>query len=349
MKNEIKFFLGANSKNGFMSYFKQLQEQNNSVQLLILKGGPGSGKSSLMKRVLTFAREKGHETEIIPCASDPHSLDAFIDYTGGFSMMDGTAPHVQDPLLPGALHHIMYTGDLWDIKALNKNKDKISEISSEISSLHLGAGAYIKAAASLLWENVCYSAQFLDKKAVADFVNKVTLPLTGGDFRPVKTRLLSAVSVGETVVYEKTLSALADKIYVLDDTWGGAANAVLKQICSLGEARGESIIHCPCSVIPEKTDHVIFPERRLAFATKNSFLPVNTGEKIHCSMFYKPFPLSDCMRERLNSSKELITKAQNLVGEAKNVHDDLEAFYVDAMDFDKMIPLYKNILESFYL
>lgn len=348
MKNETRFFLGANSKNGFMSYFKQLQRADSSMQLLILKGGPGSGKSSLMKRVLSHARSLGHEVEVIPCASDPLSLDAFIDYTGGFSMMDGTAPHTEDPLFPGALHHIIYTGDLWDIKKLAKNSDEITKVSREVSSLHDGAGAYIKAAGALLGENVRYSAQFLNPVAVAEFVKECCSLLSEGGFTPEKTRLLSAVSVGEIVVFEKTLPSLADKIYVLDDTWGGAADAVLKAIYSCGKMCGEDIIHCPCSVIPEKTDHLIFPERRLAFATKNSLLPINEGERIHCSRFYSSFPLSGCMRERLDSATQLLTKAKNLIRDAKSAHDRLEAFYASAMDFSRMDGIYESILHKFY-
>lgn len=348
MKNEIKFFLGANSKNGFMSYFKQLQECSDSMQLLILKGGPGSGKSSLMKRVLSHAMEKGHKVEIIPCASDPYSLDAFIDYTQDFSMMDGTAPHVQDPVLPGALHHIIYTGDLWDIKTLNKNSDKIGKISSDVSSLHMGAGAYIKAAGALLQENIRYSAGFLNSKAVADFVKNVAADFCGGDFNSPKTRLLSAVSVGEVTVFEKTLSQLADKIYIIEDLWGGCASTILEQVRSVGKLCGEDMILCPCSVIPEKLDHIIFPKSRIAFTTKNTFLSSSEGEKIHSSRFYTQMPLADCMRERLNSSGALLTRAYGLIKEAKNTHDDLEAFYAEAMDFDRMDNIYESILDKFY-
>lgn len=348
MKNEIKFFLGANSKNGFMSYFKQLQEYSDSMQLLILKGGPGSGKSSLMKRVLSHSMEKGHKVEIIPCASDPYSLDAFIDYTQGFSMMDGTAPHVQDPALPGALHHIIYTGDLWDIKLLNKNSEKIGKISADISALHLGAGAYIKAAAALLQENIRYSSGFLNTKAVADFVKKATADFHIGDYKAPKTRLLSAVSVGEITVFEKTLSSLADRIYIIEDIWGGCASAILEQLRSVGNICGSDMILCPCSLIPEKLDHIIFPKERVAFTTKNSFLSINEGEKIHSSQFYNQLPLADCMRERLNSSGALLTRAYGLIKEAKITHDDLEAFYAEAMDFDKMGNIYESIIDKFY-
>ena len=61
MNTSIKFFLGANSKMGFISYFGQLQDQKNDLRLLILKGGPGCGKSSLMRRVCEYAEKKGNE------------------------------------------------------------------------------------------------------------------------------------------------------------------------------------------------------------------------------------------------------------------------------------------------
>lgn len=41
--------------------------------------------------------------ELIPCASDPDSLDAIIDYDGRLAMADGTAPHVIEAKFPGRL------------------------------------------------------------------------------------------------------------------------------------------------------------------------------------------------------------------------------------------------------
>ena len=46
--------------------------------IMVMTGGPGTGKSSFMKFVAKSALEKGIKTEIFPCSSDPDSLDAVI-------------------------------------------------------------------------------------------------------------------------------------------------------------------------------------------------------------------------------------------------------------------------------
>ncbi len=88
--SKIKFFLGANTSRGFCSFFDQLQ-CNDNWQTYVLKGGPGTGKSSGLKRI---ARESGNElTEYIYCSADPNSLDAVILHNKGVSIADGTSPH----------------------------------------------------------------------------------------------------------------------------------------------------------------------------------------------------------------------------------------------------------------
>ena len=47
----ICFFLGANSPQGFVSRFDQLDCGDPQWHTFIIKGGPGCGKSSFMRRI----------------------------------------------------------------------------------------------------------------------------------------------------------------------------------------------------------------------------------------------------------------------------------------------------------
>lgn len=71
---DIQYFLGANSAGGFFSHYDQLMPTNGKLTR-ILKGGPGCGKSTLMKKVAARAEQLGLQPERILCSSDPDSLD----------------------------------------------------------------------------------------------------------------------------------------------------------------------------------------------------------------------------------------------------------------------------------
>ena len=51
MQSQVRFFLGANSPRGFVSLFSQLEHGEEAWRMFVMKGGPGSGKSTLMKKV----------------------------------------------------------------------------------------------------------------------------------------------------------------------------------------------------------------------------------------------------------------------------------------------------------
>lgn len=348
MKETPRFFLGANSKKGFVSYFDELQEKSNNLQLLILKGGPGSGKSSLMKRVLKHATDKGNCVETIPCASDPQSLDAVIDYTAGFAIMDGTAPHTLDPNIPGARGHIMYTGDMWDPGKLSKNTDNIEKLTETIGDCHRGASAYIKAAAALLDENSYLSGKYIDKEAAREFFEKIASNLKGGKEFKEKRRLLSAVTTGEIKAFYNTVHLYCDKTYVIEDIYGGFADYIFKTVYELAILRNEEIILCPCSLNPDKIDHIIFPSSRIALLKSNDFLKFDGDEKIDAKEFYSFIPMSLSMENRLKKAAELLSDAGGLIADAKLLHDELEAFYVAAMNFKLADGFFEEIKERFY-
>ena len=74
----LSFFAAANGYSGFRSYFDKIFDPSEYTSLYILKGGPGTGKSSFMKRLLAELETEVEECEAIFCSSDPASLDGVI-------------------------------------------------------------------------------------------------------------------------------------------------------------------------------------------------------------------------------------------------------------------------------
>lgn len=93
----LYFFLGANSEEGFSSLYEQLLG-GRFDDLLILKGGAGSGKSTFMRRVGAAVERTGERVVYINYSGDPDSLDGAIFLDRRAAIVDGTAPHGTAPL-----------------------------------------------------------------------------------------------------------------------------------------------------------------------------------------------------------------------------------------------------------
>lgn len=98
VSHEIQYFLGANSPTGFYSLYSELLPPETASVIYILKGGPGCGKSTLMRQVAQQAAQAGETVEYILCSADPDSLDAVVLPRLGAALVDGTAPHGTAPL-----------------------------------------------------------------------------------------------------------------------------------------------------------------------------------------------------------------------------------------------------------
>lgn len=91
---DIKIFAGANTRDGFVGFYDKLKEYFNLKKFFILKGTPGSGKSTFIKNFRNaFA---SHQAFLLVCGSDPTSLDGVIFPDLGVGMIDGTFPHTVD-------------------------------------------------------------------------------------------------------------------------------------------------------------------------------------------------------------------------------------------------------------
>lgn len=89
----LRFLLGANTPQGFVSRFEGVADVEDGWRLLVIKGGPGSGKSTMMKRIAAALETEYDNIEMIHCSSDVDSLDGVVVPGLKFAIIDGTPPH----------------------------------------------------------------------------------------------------------------------------------------------------------------------------------------------------------------------------------------------------------------
>ncbi len=89
-------FPGGNTPKGFHSFYNYILPQEEARRIFVIKGGPGVGKSTFMKKTAQELVELGYDAEFMHCSSDNGSLDGIVIPKLGIAMIDGTSPQVMD-------------------------------------------------------------------------------------------------------------------------------------------------------------------------------------------------------------------------------------------------------------
>ena len=338
-KNNLKFFLAANSCRGFVSEFQSNADLN--FKTYIIKGGPGTGKSSFMKKVAAAAQEKGENVILCPCSSDPESLDAVILEKSKIMLLDGTAPHTVDPRYPAVCEEILNFGEFWESDNL-KNKQEIIEITNNNKALHKTASRYIQAAGELLWDNYKTAAACCSFKKCESFANKICQKAFSnkGNIPKENVRFLGSLTPKGFVAFPETVTKNYNNIIILEDNFFAASDFILKNIREYALNHNHEIITLKNPFFPELIDHIIIPELSLAIVTENRFISFKSqNRRIHSRRFYDSTLLHQSKnRIKFNrkTADELLQSAYFTLKQAKTVHDELEKHYINAMNFEKL-------------
>lgn len=231
-KSDIKYFLGANSAEGFVSVFKECYNPFDGWKAYIIKGGPGTGKSSFMKFITKKAQEKNISAELFPCSSDPDSLDAVIFPDKKTVIMDGTSPHTVDPDYPGICDSILNFGSFWNEEKLDNNYTEIITVTKENKALHKTASKYIKTAGKLLEENYETALRYTDINKIGIFAKKLSkkyIPTKKGTgYQWV--RFLSGVTPKGLISYPDTVLEECEHKVIIKDEFGAVSTEIFNTI-----------------------------------------------------------------------------------------------------------------------
>lgn len=143
------FFAAANTTDGFVSLFASVFSSKQLHKIWIVKGTPGSGKSTFFNRCACACESKGVYVQRIYCSADPSSLDGIIVPQAGVAMLDGTAPHTTDPTYPGTVERVINFFNFIDCDALEKEKEKLVALLEEKSAAFTTAYHFLNACAPL--------------------------------------------------------------------------------------------------------------------------------------------------------------------------------------------------------
>lgn len=352
----IDSFMGANTSVGFVSRFDQICENEKLRKIYVIKGGAGTGKSTLMKKVAEEFFGNGYIVERVHCSSDPNSLDAVIVEEKGFAILDGTPPHPVEPKYPGAKETLVNFYPSWNEEKLESDFDKIKSLVEKYTEYHKKACGLISVASALLKENMRVAKRCINYSKIDRYVKNLLKrefnKKSDGEGKE-NVRFYSAITPKGVKLYTDTIEEVCDKCYVIEDDIGAVSQLILKAVKEFAVSAGMAIFSAYCVVSPyEKLEHIIIPQLRLAFLTSNKFHKVELS--LPCKRVKAVrFTDTHCLDEKKQyiafnkkAAKQFLDEAVNNMKYAKAYHDELEQCYIKQVDFIMLDKIKDDLLKK---
>jgi len=310
------FFASANTSIGFSNFFNYINYEENSFTYII-KGSSGSGKSTLMRKIANYFAEKGIDIEYFYCSSDPTSLDAIRLINYNVSIVDGTAPHIMDTKMPEVFDKIINLGEFISSEIFTY-KEKIVDILNKKSSNYSLIYNYLEIIGKIdninRTRHLNYSNNLLENKIKSSFSNT----FKNGTLRKL---FIDAVdSFGLNDIASKNdfnVNVLPINKYQFGYLINNVTNEILQKGANL------TIFYDVFS--PTFAKAILINDKLYFTYDKNS-------------------TLNNFEIENNDLINKLLLKIGNLINDTRKLHFDLEKYYSNYINFDKLNSVFSSTI-----
>lgn len=342
-----KVFPGGNTAYGFYSFYDQIIPED-ARRILIIKGGPGVGKSSFMRAIAEALLQEGWDVEFHCCSSDNNSLDGLVVPEAGVALIDGTAPHVLDPRNPGAVDEIIHLGDHWNEAGLRASREAILELNRQVAYLFARAYNYLAQAKLLVEEAESYyqHSAAVDQIGLHRLQHELVTEIFGHqrqDMAPGARHLFaSAITPAGCVNYLESIFGRVGKRYVVEGGSKEARAEVVERLYREAANRGfwAEVFHC--ALLPDHLEHLLLPELDVALITstqQHSYAPAANDAVVDLDLLVNRQALASWPKDLAEAQvrfQAALDRAVNFLHRAKNTHDEMETYYQAHMHFDQI-------------
>ena len=342
-----KYFAASNSSNGFVNYYPEVFERADHIY--IIKGGPGTGKNSLIKKYALSAQAKGYECEYYYCSSDPQSLDGVLIIGDGrcIGVIDGTAPHVGEPKFPGAREEIINLGEFWNTGLLVKQKNEIIALSERKSAEYKSAYTFLRSVGNLRAVSDGLLEGALDRPKLRNAISRLTRDFKDGKMK-YSPAILDSVSMRGRISFD-SFAVNAKKLYIVSDFYG-VGQIFLDELFSALKSKDLSLRVSFDPISPHHIDGIFVENENIAFVTEKNGLKNGYDEnglghetvRINSKRFVDNEAIRDVRSELRYTAKlaqSSLDGALYSLSKAKIYHFLLEDIYGKAMDWKRFSEL----------
>lgn len=354
LKKTRKFFAGGNTTQGFYSLFHEIIGPH-ANRVFILKGGPGSGKSTLMRKIGKELKDAGYGLEEFYCCSDINSLDGIAIPELQVAVIDGTAPHLIDPKYPGCVEEIINLGQHWDQPQIASRKERILELTDANKACYVRAYEYLRAAKELYNGIHQLNSEMMDFNKVNQLIKDLKQELFGhlstreNSLGTVRHLFASALTPQGPVNELHNIMGNFEHQIILKGEPGTGKTLIVENLVQTAVENGLNVEAYHCPIDPDKIEHFAVPDLGIGVIAsypphiyeKQDARTINLNDYLDQ---YQRLKNQDVFLQNSIIFEELLNLVFNQLRKAKELHDDLELNYIQAIDFSQFEQIKQYII-----
>ena len=350
------FYGAANTYNGFYSLFENLFSPDKYRKIFIIKGGPGCGKSTAMKKISEYAVNKGYEVENYYCSSSPTSLDGVIIPKLSTVILDGTPPHAVDPKYPAIRENIIDFGKAWDTTKAHKFDLQIRLLNNYKSDAYKRAYAYLSSCMSAKEvKRNCLQSYILEDKlnsAVKRICSKFKLKKSDGVINNVFTDCIS----GKGNVHQDTFENFSETKFFIKD-YAGTSSVFFTHLVEILSDCKVNMTLALNPLNPEEYCGLWLPDEKISFTIYDDSFALNLDKKqipykiINTYRFcdYDAFKRNKIIYKYADKSQTtMMNGATKQLELAAKYHDEIEGLYYNFTDYNIITEMTNNLIKNIF-
>lgn len=330
-----RYFLGNNSGYGFWNDY--VDELKNKDRVALLKGGPGTGKSTLMKKVAQAIKKAGCDYELWYCSGDPQSLDGVYIKDTNRAVVDATAPHASGVDIPVIKDRIFDLAEGLKPYKLKDAREGIEKLIADKKQCFVRVYQHLKCALCHLRNKFELEKQAVDEAGIRVYAHKIADVLRRENANESRDRKLFARAIcpsGENSYFDHLRNA---RIYLAEGC-EYAKSVFFDELSKI--VKGCFLLQNPLE--PHVYEGIGRGSVRVV--SDAGHFDKDVSEHINLSVFERKL-LDEGVTDEETAMNREITLAVEKLDAAREAHAKVEEKFVKALDFDFNEKVAKKVTE----